>query len=110
MNAIEELTNSGDQFKAICFSNHHIRESDKDRLTQMSECPDNNHVLEFEHGWRIKLRDHGSGKNRKQLQDCLPDLSQECYELLATALEAGYRMVELDCDATVYESFPVFEW
>lgn len=110
MNAIEELRSSEDQFKAICFSNHHIRESDKDRLIEMAECQDNNYVLEFEHGWRIKLRDHDGDENGETLQDYLPDLSQDCYDLLAKALEAGYRMVELDCDATVYESFPVFEW
>lgn len=110
MNAIDEFKKSQDQFKAVSVSNHHIRESDSHRLSELAECREENQVLGFEYGWRIKLLADIPGEPRKDPREYLPELSEECYQLFDIALAAGFLLVELDADATVYDTLPVFDW
>jgi hypothetical protein len=101
-NVIEqELLDSEDQYKTIGISVNHVSEADRESLSELAIDESCGMVLERDTGWFIKLYDESDSNNRHSISDDLKSLLESC-------LSAGYRMVEIDCDAKIYESLPTY--
>lgn len=109
MNAVNELMNSGDQYKVIGINTCHIRQSDADTLTMLGEDPCVPMILERDTGAFVKL--YPDMKDEKRVLEVdYPGFSEAFYHVLAQAKLAGYTMVEFDNAAAEYEMLPQYEW
>ena len=109
MPVIAELKNSLDQYKVIAISNVHIRQTDVERLTYLGEDPAVPMVFSRDTGGFVKLYPDTEG-NKRVLEVDYPGFSEDFYNVLGKAKLAGFSMVEFDCDAEIYESFPHMDW
>jgi len=100
-----KLNDSLDQYRTIGISTAHITATDAQRL----DIVDHPRLLARDTGAFIKLLPMVDD-DTDTLAGQFPGFSDAFYQVLATALAAGYQMVELDADATQYDHLPVFEW
>jgi len=100
-NLLEEIRATEDQYKTIAVSTIHLSEQDKARLTELADDKMCNMVLERDTGWFIKLYDE-TESNEHGVSDSLNLIFTVC-------LEAGFRMIEFDCDAQSYECLSTYE-
>jgi hypothetical protein len=101
-NVIEqELMNSIDQYKTVGISVDHISEADRDSLSELAADESCGMILERDTGWFIKLYEDIDSNNRYLISEGLKSLLESC-------LKAGYRMIEIDCDAQTYENLPTY--
>jgi len=107
--AINDFVNSSDQYKVICLSTAHIRQSDAERLREMGEDIEVSMILSRETGGFVKLYPDLEDEPRI-LEADYPGFSDEFYNVLNQAKLAGFTMVEFDNAATEYEFLPAFDW
>ncbi|WP_238091375.1 hypothetical protein [Photobacterium leiognathi] len=82
-------------YKVLCVSlRDDLLQKDIDDLESLCESGETNMVMERDTGFFIKLYDTVEQNNSH-----FKHLSPEFNYIILTALESGYRMIELDCDA-----------
>jgi hypothetical protein len=109
MTAVNELMNSGDQYKAIGINTCHILQSDAERLTLLGDDPAVGMILARDSGAFVKLYPDMKDEPRV-LEADYPGFSEAFYNVLGQAKLAGFTMVEFDNAATGYDALPAFEW
>lgn len=109
MNPAIELAGSSDQYKTICISTGHIRSSDAEKLREDGDNPSQNMIMTRDTGFFVKLYSDDHDEVRVLEQD-YPGYSEAFYNVMKHVKEAGFTLVEFDCDATVYNSLPTFDW
>jgi len=91
-----------ESYKVLVLSTAHLRDYDIQRLTHKARDPDNNMVMERDTGFFIKFyEDIDLDQDEKQ--------SLNFNVIVATALAEGFRMLEFDRDAPVYDDFASYE-
>ena len=65
--------------------------------------PPNPMIMGRDTGFFVKLYEEYSS-------EVIDSLSMSARKVFALAYAHGYRMVELDCDAKIYEGLETFEW
>jgi hypothetical protein len=103
INVQKELLASKDTYKVISISTSHISNEDRIKLDVYSNDKNCNMIMNRDSGWFIKLYDDESANEEHGLSAPLTTLLNVCLNL-------GFRMIEFDCDATVYESLASFDW
>lgn len=63
-------------------------------------------VMVRDTGWFVKLFDE---KYSNLDSHVFKKISATGQDIIMAAFEAGYRMIEFDCDATEYDGFEIFE-
>ncbi|WP_318482570.1 DUF5983 family protein [Photobacterium leiognathi] len=106
---LNELNNSADQYKVIGISAGHLSDNDKAFLEKIAEMEEENamwdgvpfaYVGKRNEGYFVKMYE------TLDLESCTITLEQDqLFTIAQAALNAGYRMIEFDCDADEYECF-----
>jgi hypothetical protein len=91
-----------ESYKVLVLSTAHLRDYDIQRLTHKARDPENNMVMERDTGFFVKLYD-----NLDYDQDEKQSLNFNV--IVATAHNEGFRMLEFDRDAPVYDDFSSYE-
>ncbi len=97
------LAASQDSYRVISISTAHLSPGDiigLDSLANDSECQ---MVMKRDTGYFVKLYDDIETNNG------FIGHSDSFDNIVINAYEAGYRMIEFDCDATIYACLPAFE-
>ena len=98
------LTKDPESYTCLCISTAHIQEDDALRLNIAAiSDPPNPMILSRDTGFFVKLYE-------KHSSEVIDSLSLPARKVFALAYAHGYRMVELDCDAKIYEGLETFEW
>jgi hypothetical protein len=100
-----------EEVRILCVSTAHVTQLDMENLAKLAEYSEDLIVVNpqpKEDHW-VSIETGGSfGENFK---DKKPEtLSQELWDILITANEAGYHRVELDAAAKIYDKLPTFDW
>jgi hypothetical protein len=104
---MSKLNSHKDQFKAICLSTAHLTKEDYDLLGSLACEHGESMHMDRDTGFFIKLyEEDGSDESLNTRKDYSGSLNR----IVREAAEAGFRMIEFDCDAEVCEAFPTFEW
>lgn len=101
MNISEQLKASQDQYSTICISTAHVSKEDRTKLSRMCFDPNCNMIMKRDTGWFVKLYD--------EAEDNDYDVSEDLKALFYYCVEAGFRMIEFDCDAEIYGFFTRYE-
>ncbi len=96
---IIELLNTKDQYQTVVMSTAHLSVNDQTALDQLSANTQLGLVMKRDTGWFIKLNDEVMLYER---------LSDHLNALISQVLNAGYQMIEFDCDGRVYQHIKAF--
>lgn len=96
------FTKTEDTYKAIGIYIGHLSKPDREALKELSEDGEVTMVMERDTGFFVKLYDEAK-------YNVYGELSDLANNILAFAYEAGFRMIEFDCDATAYDCLPCFD-
>ncbi|WP_305843182.1 hypothetical protein [Photobacterium leiognathi] len=111
-NSIEknELSNANDQYRVIGISTEHLSTNDMAYLDHIARMENDENaawdgvpfafVGKRQEGYFVKMYEQLDFENSKIT---LPQ--DQLQHIALTALKAGYRMIEFDCDADSYEQF-----
>lgn len=111
--AINELVNTDDNYRVIGISTAHLSENDLALLEELVLIEQRNDALDGmpfafvgkrNEGYLLKMYESFDLEN---IKITLPQDS--LYTIAQSALNAGYRMIEFDCDANVYDCFPCYQ-
>jgi hypothetical protein len=102
INVQKALLASKDTYNVISISTSHISNEDRIRLDVYSNDKTCNMIMNRDSGWFIKLYDDESANEAHGLSAPLTTLLNVCLNL-------GFRMIEFDSDATVYEALTCFD-
>jgi hypothetical protein len=83
-----------EQYKTLCISTGDITEPDMDKLTLTAGLTGMNMIMVRDTGLFLKLYD-----DECYMTDMIDNLTTETQQIINTAIAAGYRMIEVDCDA-----------
>ena len=88
-------------YTVFCASTAHLEEEDTDKLV-------NSHLTHVRPtGIIIKM----FNDTQEILDLCSrTQVSEACKNVLLLAFSTGHEVVEFDCDATVYDFLPTFDW
>lgn len=95
-----ELASTTDQYKTIGISTCHLSMDDHNALTCLSSDPDCNMICSRDcTGWIVKLYDEAERNTGYE------GMSDHFHSMLVSVRKAGYRSIEFDCDAQIYDCF-----
>lgn len=106
-NPITEFRMSADQYKVICVCTAHVRAADFDVLAKLADADDT--IMIRNTGALVKVYER-EPDDASELEDDYPGLSDAFYKVMAHARAAGFTAVEFDCDATIYNTLPTYDW
>jgi len=92
-----------EDYKVVVLSTAHLTEEDRDALAE-AVADGEQMVLQRETGFYLKLYPEDTPDNFRHGH------SDSIKNIIRWAHQAGYRMIEFDCDAAVMQGFPVFDW
>jgi hypothetical protein len=109
------LGDEREQYSCLAVSTSHIKESDAKMLQHLADSEPNvcDMIMARESGFFIKLyeeEDEYLDDPEYEHLNYYSTLSHEANALIELAYRAGYRLIELDCDARRYPNLPMFEW
>ena len=109
---LQELQATDDQYKCIGINTAHLSGND---LKYLEQCVANDKVIttgETDFAFVASRQEGFFLKCYNEEQDFLPKLDLPCDELFKI-VEAvsfiGFKFIEFDCDATVYDNLPCYE-
>ncbi len=97
-----ELEKSIDQYRVVCLSTGHVTDTDREVLEDLARNRKENMIMGREYGWFIKLYEDEATR--------FEGVSEHVHHILDAAFNAGFRMVEFDRDAKIYNTLPTFNW
>jgi hypothetical protein len=103
-------TSGAEEYRAVAINIAHLTKADT-KAFDLAISGGETMLMKREYGYFLKLFEHdegycfaeGTGNNRHGVSD-------QCKAIIEWAYNAGYRMIEFDCDAPAIDLFPVFEW
>lgn len=99
---LTELEHSEDSYRTIGISNYHLSGADTVVLDDLASDPECNMVLKRDTGWFVKLYESPDANTHASM-------SLNLNSILSACLSAGYRMIEFDADANLYQKLQTFE-
>ncbi|MGX1201173.1 DUF5983 family protein [Marinobacter sp. MBR-105] len=107
---LNELIQTDDQYKAIGVSTAHIMQEDAERLSALAETG-HSLIAARPSGAFVKLHaDDPKISEPRPLEHTYQGFSDAFYSVLRMAKAAGYRLIEFDEDATIYDGIVTFDW
>ena len=106
---ITTMKTHADQYKALALSTGHLRQEDKQILTNMAF--NTGMITERDTGWFIKLFElmGNIAESASVWEENYPFISEHLRHIFMGAYLAGYRMIEFDSDADTIEGLIVYE-
>lgn len=95
---------AAEAYRVLAVSTGHITEQDNLLLQAAADDPDETMVMGRKTGYFIKLYAGDSPLNYRH------GYSEALNRLIRLAHEAGFQMIELDCDASLIDGLDVFDW
>lgn len=98
----QKLMCAEDQYKVIGISTAHLTMDDKSLLSHLAQRDDTSMCMERDTGFFIKLYDELTCYEESTY-------SENILNIVKLAIEAGFRMIEFDGDASEMRNLPLFE-